>query len=636
MTETDHAGPATVPPDDVEAAEWVRRNAITLAAVLMIALQLVLKGVALAHAYFRQDDFEFFDRALSSHLDWSYLTRVEAGHFQPAGLALWWGLVRLSLYDWTLTSIVTLVLVAASGFAALRLLRTLFGNRPGILLPLSVYFFTPLMLSSTVFWATVPQWLPMHLAIFMALNAHILYVRGGRYGHAVAAAAWIGIGVLVDDEGVLIPLLLFTLTSAFLVSGRWQSAALDAVRRYWKAWLLYGALMAAYLVVFLIRLGASSQHPGKPGAFANVVTFASTLVRVTFVPGALGGPWRWVSIGDFAFAGYIPALAYLAWAVAALVILASVWYRRRAWQAWAILAAWLLLSAVVPLVIGRVSLQNPTTIGTDVHHVIDSLPVLVICLGLAFWPVAGEEKAYRGRPPVQMRRAATAAVLSLFLAGSLWSFHAFEAATSSAPARSYIATARAAVAGAPQGAVIVDTTTPQDVEIPALFGRYASTEQVIGPLARTLPGQHLRWVQAPSGVIPHLMIFDSLGRLWPAGLLGASKSSPGKRGCWEVGAAPVRLPFGTSMFDWPWTLGLSYRGSSATLAVLFGGRWHDVFLPAGNNLVYVPALGAGSFAMAQVVGTGPGVPRVCISHLSIGQLVPSAYALPIPAVPVPG
>lgn len=633
MTETDHAWPATAPPDVVEAVEWIRRNATTLAAVLLTGLQLWLKGAALAHAYFRQDDFQFFDRALSSHFGWSYLMTVQGGHLMPGGLLLDWVLVRASLYDWTLISIVTLALLALACFALLRLLRRLLGNRPRILIPFMIYLFTPLMVPGLAFWTTTLQWLPEQVVIFIALDAHIRYVRGGRRWHAVAAAVWIVVGMLFDDVGLLVPLLLFAVTSAFFGSGRWGTATVEALRRHWKAWVLYGTLALAYIGLFIAQLPTSNQQPGKPGAFANVVTFASTLVRVTFVPGALGGPWRWVSIGDFAFAGYIPALAYLAWAVAALVILASVWYRRRAWRAWAILAAWLLLSAVVPLVIGRVSLQNPTTIGTDVHHVIDSLPVLVICLGLAFWPVAGEEEAYRGRPPVRMRRAATAIVLCLFLAGSLWSFRAFEAATSSAPARSYIATARAAVAGAPQGAVIVDTSTPSNVEIPALFGRYASTEQVIGPLARALPGQHLHWVQAPSGVIPNLMIFDNTGRLWPAGFLGASESSPGKRGCWRVGATPVQLPFGTSMFNWPWTLGLSYRGSSATLAVLFGGLWHDVFLPAGNNLVYVPALGAGSFAMAKIISTGP---KVCISHLSIGQLEPSLLGKPIPAVPVPG
>jgi hypothetical protein len=639
VTETDHARPATVPPDVVEAAEWVRRNAITLAAVLMIALQLVLKGVALAHAYFRQDDFQIFDWALSSPLDWNYLMSVQVGHLEPVSLTLSWVLVRLSLYDWTLTSIVTLVLVAASGFAALRLLRTLFGNRPGILLPLLVYLFTPLMLPGTVFWQNVPLWLPMQLAIFMALNAHIVYVRGGRYPHAIAAAAWIGFGVLTDDIGVLIPLLIFALTSAFLVSGRWQGAALDAVRRYWKAWLLYAAVMAAYLAVFLIQLSASSQHPGKPGPFSNVLNVAFRMFRVTFIPGALGGPWRWTSVGDaaYAVAGYIPVLAILAWTVAVLVILASVWYRRRAWRAWAILALWIVLSAIAPLIVGRVGTGDPTVLGSDAHYLADSGPVLAVCLGLAFWPVTGEIDTYRGRPPVRMRRAVSATVLSLFLAGSLWSFHAFEQATSSALVRSYIATARAAVAGAPQGAVIADTVTPLNVENPILFGQYAYTGRVIGPLASALPGRQLHWVQAPSGVIPNLMIFDSLGRLWPATIgQGAYASAPARRGCWEVGATPVRLPFGTSMFDWPWTLGLSYRGSSATLAVLFGGRWHDVSLLAGNNLVYVPALGAGSFAMAHVVSTGPRVPRVCISHLSIGQLEPSLLGKPIPAVPVPG
>src|SRR5262249_40381460 len=158
--------------------------------------------------------------------------------------------------------------------------------------------------------------------------------------------------------------LIFALTSAFLGSRRWPGAALDAVRRYWKAWVLYGAVTAAYLAVFVIQLSASSQHPGKPGPFSNVLDLASRLFRLSFIPGALGGPWRWTPVGDFAFplAGYIPVLAFVAWAVAVFVILASLWYRRHAWRAWAILALWIVLTAIAPLLAGRVSLGNPTTL----------------------------------------------------------------------------------------------------------------------------------------------------------------------------------------------------------------------------------------------------------------------------------
>lgn len=619
-----------------EAIEWVRTNQITLVAIALIVAQLWLKGVVLGHAYFRQDDYQVFDRALASHLDWRYLMTVYNGHMTPGAMAVAWMLARLSLYDWVLTSSVTIVFLAASSVALLRLLRTLFGNRPAILIPFVVYLFTPLMLTGLTFWTNTLLWLPTQLVIFMALNAHIVYIRGGQFWHAIVATVWLAVGMLFDDAGVLVPLLIFALTTAFFSSGRWPQAALAVLRKYWRAWVLYGALAVGYAVVFFHQLPTSNQQPIKPGQFSNVLSFVSVLTRVSFIPGALGGPWRWLSLGDLAFAAELPILTYLAWVVAAVIVGASLWYRRRAERAWVILAAWVFVTAIAPLVIGRVGLASATLLGADLHYLADSLPVLAICLGLAFWPVTEEESAYRSHPPARPRRLGTAAVLVVFSVGSLWSYHAYEADTSSAASRSYIATARAAVAGAPQGAVIFDTPTPTDIEVAALFGRYAYTSQVIGPLANALPVKHLRWTSAPSGAIANLMIFDDNGRLWRVLLLGRAGAPPAAdHGCWRVGYRPVRLqiPGISPLYVWPWTLDLTYSGQSAALAVEFGGRWHDEALPAGQHDVYVPALGGGSSITVQLIGGGP---SVCLTHLSIGNPVPSILSKPIPAVPVPG
>lgn len=616
-----------------EVIAWLRANWVTLTAVALIVAQLWLKGAVLAHAYFRQDDWAFFDRALGSRLTWRYLMTVYTGHLMPGSMAYIWVLARVSLYDWTLTSTLTLTVLALSCLALLRVLRTLFGNRPTILILLVLYLFTPVMLPGLGFWSTTLQWVPTQLVIVMALNAHVTYVRTGRFWHAAVATAWIGVGMLFDDVAVLIPLLLLALTSAYLRSGGWFSAAAETLRDHWRAWVMYAGLAAVYLIVFFSQLANSGQELTKPGPFVNVLTFVSSLTRIGLIPAALGGPWQWLPIGDLAFAAEVPVLTYLAWVAAAVIIATSLWYRRRAWRAWAILAGWVFASAVAPLVVGRVGLGYASILGSDLHYLADSLPTLVICVGLAFLPAIGEESVYRGRPPARPRQVATAAVMAAFLAGSLWSYHSYEADTSSAPTRSYLATVRAAVAGAPRGSVIVDTQVPADVEVD-YFGKFSYTSQFAGPLAGS--GQQLRWTRAPSGVIPNLLIFDSSGRLAQVAVLGRGASpSRAERGCWAVGYRPLRIaiPGSTPMYDWPWTIELAYRGPSATLAVDFGGRWHDVSLPAGTHDVYVPALGGGSSITAKLVAGGP---AVCVTQMSIGNLVPSYRSFPIPVMPVPG
>jgi hypothetical protein len=640
VTHAAHVRVQVTEPQTSEAVTWVRSNWVTLAAVVLVGAQLYLVAVVLAHAYFRQDDFLLFDWALKSRFNWHFLGTTYGGHFMPGSLALAWVLVRVSVYDWTLASIVNLAILAASSLALLRLLRTMFGSRPAILIPLVVYLFSPIMLPGLTFWATTLQWLPTQLAILMALNAHVSYVRTGRYWHAVVAAAWIAFGLLFDEVNVLVPVLLLALTSAFLLPGGWPQSLAESLRRFWRAWLLYLVVLAGYALVFVHQLPTSNQQPVKPGQFSNVLAFISELVRVSFIPGALGGPWHWLALSfsngtpaDYAFAAEYPPLTQLSWSVAALIILASLWYRRHAWRGWAILAAWVFGSAVVPLVVGRVGLGvSPSILGDDLHYLADSLPVLAVCLGLAFWPVIGEGNVYRASSARWLTRVGTAAVLAAFLAGSLWSYDAYEHATSTVAGKSYIATAREAVATAPKDAEIVTTPVPPFVETYVWFGRYAYTDQVIGALATK--GQRLRWTIAPTGVFSNLMVFDGVGRLWRSvAIQGDTVSAPAARGCWQVGSKVTKIRLGGPLYHWGWEISVSYVGPAATLAVQFGGVWHDVQLPAGLHTAWISAPGAGSEVRARLLSGGP---KECVSSLSIGNLVPSIFSHPSPGKPVPG
>jgi hypothetical protein len=627
-------------PETSEAVTWIRSNWVTLTAVILIGAQLYLVAKVLSHAYFRQDDFLLFDWALKSRFNWHFLGTTYGGHFMPGSLALAWMLDRMSVYDWTLASFVNLAILAASCLALLRLLRTMFGSRPAILIPLIVYLFSPIMLPGLTFWATTLQWLPTQLAILMALNAHVSYVRTDRYLHAIAAAAWIAFGLLFDEVNVLVPALLLALTSAFLLPGGWQQTLRESLRRFWRAWVLYLVLLVGYGLVFVHQLPTSSQQPVKPGQFSNVLAFISELIRVSFIPGALGGPWHWLALSfsngtpaDYAFATEYPPLTQLSWSVAALIILTSLWYRRHAWRAWAILAAWIFASAVVPLVVGRVGLGvSPSILGDDLHYLADSLPILAVCLGLAFWPITGEENAYRAKPARWVPRTSAAALLAVFLAGSSWSYDTYEHATSTAAGKSYIATAREAVATAPKDAEIVATPVPPFVETYVWFGRYAYTDQVIGALGTS--AQRLRWTDAPSGVFSSLMVFDDVGRLWRSvAIQGDTVHAPSARGCWQVGSGETKIPLGAPLYHWGWEINMSYVGPAATMAVLFGGVSHDVQLPAGLHTVWVPAPGAGSVVQAKLLSSGP---TECVSSLSIGNMVPSVFSHPSPAKPVAG
>jgi len=653
-------------PEPQDVPDWLRKHGVTVAALTLIAIQLVWTAVLLAHSYFRQDDFRYLDRALANGLNWSYLMWVDAGHLLPLGFAVAWAMARISLYNWPLTSLLILALMAATCLALLRMLRTVFGNRPAILIPLTVFVFGPLSLAAVTWWAVALEILPLELAMFMAVDAHVRYLRSGRFRGALAAAGWLVLGMAAMDKGAVVPLLLFALTSAFFVEGRWAVAAVRAVRRYWRAWALYGALLAAYGVVLAIRLLGSGAPAVGPAA-ASLANFASTLVETTLVPGLLGGPWRWLSFGSV-MANPPVALQQLSWAVAALVVIASCAYRRRAWRAWAILFGWVLAADIVPVAIGRLGAGGAgfaTLAGLQVRYVADTAAVFVLCLGLAFLPAAGETGVSRFRLPAEAPAATghaiarsaqvtAAVVLAIFLAGSFWSLQSLERISHTGAARSYIATARVAIAQAPRGAVIVDTPTPAMIMNPYFFRPWGSTSYVIGAMARDEPARHLSWNPSPYGVVPGLMIFDAQGRLRPAVIAGPSSGPPPDgHHCWNVTSAGTGIPVHASLFRWPWTVRVDYAGPAVVLALRFGGngrpggKWAAVTLPAGAHAVYVPLLGEGNEITVRLAGTAPAVlgsapmpagmaPPMCLTGVTVGTWRPAPSGPAFPAVPVPG
>jgi len=225
-------------------------------------------------------------------------------------------------------------------------------------------------------------------------------------------------------------------------------------------------------------------------------------------------------------------------------------------------------------------------------------------------------------------------VLTGFMAGSLYSVSSYLSGTSSAPESSYVATTRAAFRQIPAGTVIWSTPVPPLIQQPQWYGRYASTKVLIGLMAPA--AERLGWTKAPSGVIPHLMIFDRSGRLWGVVLNGRRIQAPAKRlGCWSVTTRTVRIPLGSATpYPWSWELSMWYSGPAATMVVGFAGTWHDVRLPAGEHELWLPVPGTGNSLQARLLTPGA---TECVSSVTIGaEAEPSDLSKPVPAVPVPG
>jgi hypothetical protein len=613
------------------SARRVHTHPVILAALVLIVAQLCWKAYLLSHFYFRQDDFLLLDRALSHGLSLTYFFSFSGGHLRPGGLVVFWLVTRLSPYDWLLASVMTIAALAAAGVLMLRLLLILFGSRPAILIPLVIFLFTPLTLAGLSFWTTVTDWLPLQLTMLAATYSHVRYVRSGRVGCVVAAAGWLGAGLLFDVQGAVVPLLLFALTSAYLVPGRWPAAALRTLRNLWRAWTIYGGLTAAYLVLFFIKLQTSSQQPTNPGHVSSLLSLAATMLRVGFVPAAVGGPWRWFAPGgDYGFAAETPALTQATWVLAALIVAASLWYRRHALRSWLILAGWLLLADFAPVAISRLTELPASLLGADTYYLADSTPVLAVCVGLAFWPVIGEQDPYRARRPRAVPLAVSVfALTGVFLVGSVWSGVTYLSTTSSARTRSYIDTARSALASARPGTVILSANVPWYVMYAGFRGSVTQTSHILGPLAPERAG--IRFVTVPKGPATSLMMFDGQGRLRPALDIGASSVRPARsRTCWPVRSVATRIPLNAYIFRDAWIIRLSYSGPATTLQLELGTSVRDVVLPAGQRDIYIPVSNGGS---AVLVRSLSGEPAACIVRLTVRlRYVTTPPAIRPPAV----
>jgi hypothetical protein len=609
--------------------DWLRNNRVVVAAVVLIILSLAWKAQFLSHLYFRQDDFHDLDRAIESPFNWRYLTYIGAGHLIIGLRAVAWFMVRTSLYNWGLASAISLAFVAAASIAALRLLRMLFGNRPAILVPLLIYLFCPLTMPDLGEWSSALESVPLQLALLMAVHAHICYVRTTRVRHLAAAAAWIAVGLAFFEKGLVVPVLLLALTGGFLIVPRrtWLGGMVKALVRYWHAWVVYAALMVAYLVVLALSLHTSTTHPGAPHSASAAATFAQGLLEDSLVPGALGGPWQWLAVpgGSFAFAAPPFSLVWIGLFVAVAVIVVSIWRRPVAWRAWVLVIGWVALADILPVIISRLGAFSAGVLATETRYVADAVPVLAIGLGLAFWPLAGDQSVRQREKRARVLRArggqqsleVAAGLVAVILFGSIWSVQAYKNVTTGKPAADYIANASAAIKQAPRGTTVADSAVPGDM-VEGLFGKYAMQSTVIGDIAIG----KLRWLQHPAGTLDSLRIFGPDGRLYQAKvhgvlsepLLTGQKCLPGKNGTTVVhfqGSSPSYT--GILRLGYVW-----FSSSPGYVSISYPGGTRQVAVKPGLHTAFADITGSVSQVTVRSLGGG----GMCIGDAQAGNLVP--------------
>lgn len=634
--------------DLAPAFRWAQHRVVFLGAVALIVAQVAWRMSFLSGMYFFREDFFNLDLARRSPFSWSYLTYTGTGHLMIGERAIVWVVARIGLYDWGLAEAISLVFLAGAGVAAFVLLRNLFGERPLILVPLAIYLLAPLTLADLGWWTAALGSLPLQFAMLMAINYHVHYLRTSSVRHLLAALGWTGLGLLFFEKGIVVPFLLFAITAGFMAGkGSWLAGARAVLVRYWVAWALYLALAGAYAVLLVTALKTSSTSPQAPSTVGAVGTFAWNLVSKSFLPGAMGGPWQWFPLAGrwYAIAAIPAGLAWLPLIVAACVVVSSMVRRWIAWRAWVILLVWVAVADIAPVVISRLS-WYPGLLALDTRYVADAVPVLAVCIGLAFIPLSSRASEGTALPaadasprpsPVrpggwtpsdQRWRAAATALFAVFLVGSVASSQAYADATSGSEASSFIANATQAVGLVPQGTQVVDSGLPGAVT----FVGDARASRVIGDIS---PGR-IRWVSVPEGIFDRLLMFGADGRLHNAQVLGmGSPARPAGRTCWAARSGQVVVPFFTKTSPGSAVLRIGYFWNSQyplLVTVSYGSQVRQAQLEPGLHGLYLPVTGSAS----AVVISGYGASRPCIGDAEAGNLVPQATGPTIPPITVSG
>lgn len=589
---------------------------VVLAAWAMIAVQLVLRGWAVAGSWFYADDFIFLGKVARGEATTEWLFEPHNIHLMPIGLWLTKLVGSVGAFSWGAAAAEILVLQLLASLACWWMLRTFFGDRPGTLVPLGAFLFLPMSFPTVVWWAAVVNQLPHQAALYACLAAHVIYLRERKRWALVMATVFFTLALGSYTKGLLVPVLLVLVAVLYFAEGGLLRRPWRALVDYWQAWTAYGVVAAGYLAVYLTTVPGTGRPDLK--VLAETVDLSLT---TSLAPSMLGGPWVWSSlnqvggVGPRLFVDTPTSLVALSWLVLGMLALVVVLRRRRAWFALLVLAVYALASAVL-VGAGRAGDFGVASASLELRYFADLSGVVALCLGLATLPVRGAVGSSEPRTPVvldlRVGRRWVAAGLAVVLAGSLWSSWTYARPWHDPvqmPQEQWVANASEALTEEPVD--IPDTTVPDTVLWGAGFpGNLVS--RLLSPL-----GDRVRVVDSGTD----LQMLDAEGHLRPAAVADLPRTEPGPDGKCGYSITETTEIEIVPVLDFDFWLTISYlAGQDGRMTVSAGRTQVEVPVERGLHTAYVRTQGAyDSVTITPDEGT-----TLCVDNLNVGFLTPLA------------
>lgn len=592
------------------------RERIVVLGLVMIALQLVLRGWVLSRTWFFMDDLSFISRALNDPLDLHYFFESYAGHLMPAGFAVVKVLTILGVYDWSLWAAVLLGMQAVVSLGMLRLLRQLFGSRPAVLVLLALFLASAIPVPAGVWFAAGINQLPLQIALVFGLHAHVHYLRTRRRAALVQTLLWSVVGLAFYEKSVLLIGIYWIVALFWFTRGRLRDRLRQLWRWYRPALLAHAALAVAYLGCYVLVALNFAPADATRTSWLGIL---KRLLGESLVPALVGGPVTWDEHVIPAHVAPPPALQFLGWSAFILVVGYAQLTRTRSLRAWTLPAFTIGVNTVL-IAAARASVVGPD-VALDFRYQSESAAVMVLALGLAYLPPRGAREP-NGLRPLRPRRLdnprlvtlVTTVVVATSLASNLTYAQALHREN---PTPAFFRTLEASLAVArAEGRTpvpVVDRSLPKN-----LMWGYRHPENMDSHVLRPF-SRDLDYVQVSND---NLYILDHSGQLVAAEIPRIRSIDPAKgTSCLTQGAdGSIVLPLSGPVFGAGWWVRFSYHATESTPALISAGTArHEITMSPGLHSLFFTV--AGQFSTIEVSGLRQGA-DVCIADLALGQPTP--------------
>ena len=587
---------------------------------VLIGAHMVLRAVVYGTGFIYHDDYILQARAARYPLfSEAFLLYEHKGHFMPGGFFITGLAERLApLNYWPMLAII-LILQFLATWATYRLLRSLIGPRPALLVPVALITLTPLTLLPGSWYSAAINLLPLQIAAAFTGLFVLKALRTSQVWFIAAAGAML-VGLLFFQKSLFLPVV--AVAVAVAAGGPGGSALrliLKAVKRLWLYWVVTVPIVVIYLLLYT---SVSTTEFVALIDSSRIMLIVATTLAEGLIPSLIGGPLLWMAVGSGTAVAAPPlVLTVLAFIIVGIIIAVGFYGSARSRAVWLLAGVYVLLDIIV-LVIGRASIAPTDNIGLALRYVADSLVIIAVALAITLAPplrqkISARERKVRtlaaGFSRYRYFPISFGLVIALLLTGALTSSIRLIEPLTLNESRPWLLNIRQTLAAETQPLVLLDAKVP-DFVLLTFDEPYSNLSWTLAPFADKVEF-------APS--IDRGVMFDREGRLSAATIEGAY-SRPGPNGeCgWGVVVEPVIIGLDNAPFYWVYQAKLDYFTSGdVKLRVKFGeGPPVTLTLSEGVDDVWFNIEGGGN---ALTITPEPGSAPICITEAAVGVMTPA-------------